>query len=223
MAMPAFRSSAAPHSERLDQTAPLPSRRETLAIVSTNSKLCGVAAYTAALRRQLDDSFEITVFDLDQYLLRSSHRRVRRLADCHIKEICRAIRHFDTVNLQLEYGTLGRDGRDIFRRFRWLTDAAQRLSVTFHTLVMPPSFDVAGYLKVLLKFDLKTAARMLSSFRRTHLLSLGIARQLRRLQGRKPVSAIVHNRRDLRDVRYFYGIDRVFDHPLSYLGPDEIE
>jgi glycosyltransferase involved in cell wall biosynthesis len=223
MAMPAFRSPASPHSQRLDQTAPLPTRRETLAIVSTNSKLCGIAAYTAALRRQLDDSFDITVFDLDQYLLRSSHRRVRKLADRHVKEIGREIRRFDTVNLQLEYGTLGRDGRDIFRRFCWLTDAAPRLSVTFHTLVMPPSFDTASYLKVLLKFDLKAAARMMSSFRRTHLLSLGIARQLRRLQRRKGVSAVVHNRRDLRDIRYFYGIERVFDHPLSYLGADEVE
>ncbi len=223
MAMPAFRSPAAPHANRLDQTAPLPARRETLAIVSTSSKLCGVAAYTAALRRQLDNSFDITVFDLDQYLLRSSHRRVRQLGDRHVKEICRAIRDCDAVNLQLEYGTLGRDGSDIYRRFRWLTNAAPRLSVTFHTLLMPPSFDLISYARALIKVDLKSVFRIQSNFRRTRSLSLGIASQLRRLQRRKPVSAVVHNRRDLHDVRYFYGIDRVFDHPLSYLGPGEVD
>ena len=71
-------------------TASLP-RRETLAIVSTSSKLCGIAAYTAALRRQLSEAFDVTVFDLNQYLLRSAHRRVRRFADPHVKEICRAL------------------------------------------------------------------------------------------------------------------------------------
>ena len=101
MAPPVFRSSGALQPDRLDRAAAPPSRREKLAIVSTRSKLCGVAAYTAALCRQLDRSFDITVFDLDQYLLRSPHRRVRKLADRHIKEICEAIRHFDVVNLQL--------------------------------------------------------------------------------------------------------------------------
>src|SRR5690348_12309827 len=78
-----------------------PTQRESLAIVSTRNRLCGIAAYTAAVERQLAGAFDVTVFDLNQYLLRSTHRRVRRLGDRHIKEICRAIRHFDAVNIQL--------------------------------------------------------------------------------------------------------------------------
>jgi hypothetical protein len=105
MAMPVFRTPTSLHPERPGWTAPPPSPRERLAIVSTSSRLCGIAAYTAALRRQLGDTFDITVFDLNQYLMRSPHRRVRKLADRRIKEICRAIRQFDAVNLQLEYGT----------------------------------------------------------------------------------------------------------------------
>lgn len=224
MAMSAFRSPAAAlHSDRIEPLAGPPSRRETLAIVSTSSKLCGIAAYTAALRRQLDDAFDITVFDLNQYLLRNPHRRVRQLADRHVKEICRAIRQFDVVNLQLEYGTLGRYGSDIHRRFRWLTEAAPRLSVTFHTLLTPPSFNATGFAKALLTGKFKAAARMQAEFRRSHLLSHGIARQLRRTQAHKQVSAIVHNRRDLHDTRYLYGICHVFDHPLSYLSAYEVE
>src|SRR5712692_6081641 len=169
MAMPAFRSPASLQPDRRGQTAPLPSGRESLAIVSTSSKLCGVAAYTAALRRQLDQSFDVTVFDLNQYLLRSPHRRVGKLADRHVKEICRAIRHFDAVNLQLEYGTLGRQGPDIYRRFCWLTAAAPRLSVTFHTLLSPPSFQAAAFAKALATFQFKTAGRMRSSFQRNQL------------------------------------------------------
>jgi glycosyltransferase involved in cell wall biosynthesis len=223
MAMPAFRTPTSLHPEGFGQLATMPSRKERLAIVSTDSKLCGIAAYTAALRRQLGDAFDITVFNLDQYLLRSPHRRVRKLADRHIQEICRAIQRFDVVNLQLEHGTLGRYGTDIYRRFCWLTGAAPRLSVTFHTLLMPPAFDATGFAKALVRFKFKTAARMQADFHRTHLLSRGIARQLRRIQRYKPVSAIVHNRRDLNDARYLYGIQRVFDHPLSYLGAGEVE
>ncbi len=223
MAMPAFRSASSLYPNRFGQLAPLPSSKESLAIVSSSSKLCGVAAYTAALRRQLGEAFDITVFDLDQYLLRSPHRRVRKLADRHVRGICRAIRHFDAVNLQLEHGTLGRYATDIYRRFCWLTAAAPRLSVTFHTLLMPPSFDGTAFAKALVRFKFKTAARMQTDFRRTHLLSYGIARQLRRTQRYKQVSAIVHNRRDLRDARYLYGVKHVFDHPLSYLGAAEVD
>jgi glycosyltransferase involved in cell wall biosynthesis len=223
MAMPAFRASATFAAGRRNQSAPLPSRLERLAIVSTSSKLCGIAAYTAALCRQLDASFDITVFDLNQYLLRSPHRHVRKLADRHIRKICRALRQFDAVNLQLEYGTLGRYVADIERRLHWLTNAAPRLSVTFHTLLTPTSFPAAALAKAVVTFDFKTAAGLRSSFRRNHLLSQGVARHLRRIQRRKQVSAIVHNRRDLYDVRYLYGLDHVFDHPLAYQTITEVE
>lgn len=220
-----LRTAGSPYPERPATTgrAAPPERKRTLAIVSTSSKLCGVAAYTAALRRQLDDVFDITVFDLNQYLLRSRHRRVRKLADRHVKEICDAIQPFDFVNLQLEHGTLGRYGHDICRRFCWLTEAAPQLSVTFHSLHLPSAFDTGGFVRALVRLRLGSAARMQHQFHRAHQLSHGIARQLRRLQRRKPLNVIVHNRRDRHDLRYLYGIRNVFDHPLAYLAADEIE
>src|SRR5437016_527663 len=223
MTMPAFRSSASLNPDGFGQRATPPPRKESLAIVSTSSSLCGIAAYTAALRRQLGDTFDITVFDLDQYLLRSPHRRVRKLADRHVKDICDAIRGFDVVNLQLEYGTLGRYGRDIYRRFCWLTAAPARLSVTFHTLLMPPTFDPAGFIKALATGRFQRASRLRSDFSRARTLSFGIARQRRRTQRQKQVSAIVHNRRDRYEATYLYGLRHVFDHPLSFLGSAEVE
>ena len=65
-------------------TAP-PSRPLRLAIISTYDEMCGIAGYTRALEQQLRPHAEVTVFDLDQYLLRSPHRRVQRLADEHIE------------------------------------------------------------------------------------------------------------------------------------------
>lgn len=222
MAIPLFRTPAASYPEQREGRAEPPSRKETLAIVSTSSRLCGIAAYAGALQRQLDDAFDIAVFDLDQYLLRSPHRRVRRLADRHVKEICRAIRSFDAVNLQLEHGTLGRYAADIHRRFCWITEAAPRLSVTFHTLHTPGTFDASGFVKSLATFKLAEAKRHVSEFRRCQLLSDGFARQLRRMQRQKQVSAIVHNRRDRRDVLHLYGLRYVLDHPLAFLDGGQV-
>jgi glycosyltransferase involved in cell wall biosynthesis len=223
MTMLAFRPRASVYPGETVPVATLPARRERLAIVSTSSRLCGVAAYTAALHRQLSEAFDVTVFGLDQYLLRSTHRRVRNLADEHIRGICRGIAEFDAVNLQLEHGTLGQHPTDIYRRFCSLAAAAPRLSVTFHTLLTPPRFDSANFTKAALRFQLRAAERIHAGYRRHRLLSRGLARHLRRIQRSKKVSAIVHNRRDLYDAKYLYGIDNVFDHPLAFLGSAEAD
>lgn len=204
-------------------TAALASRRARLAIVSTRNKLCGIAAYTQALERQLAELFDITVFDLDQYLLRGQHQRVRRLGDRHIREICHALGDFDVVNLQLEFGTLGRSARDIYRRFKWIVSAAPRLSVTFHSLKRPPKFSWADFLQAVATFRWVRAYELRSAFVRAHILSEEIARYLRRAQQRKPVNIIVHNRRDLSDARHLYGFRNVGEHPLSFLSSTEIK
>src|SRR5215472_17416114 len=97
-----FRSKDAPVTlETGGRLAVLSSQRERLAIVSTRNKLCGIASYTQALEHHLGGLFDITVFDLDQYLLRTPHARLRRVGDRHIKEICAELKHFDAVSLQL--------------------------------------------------------------------------------------------------------------------------
>ncbi len=212
-------SSAAPFASAFRSVA-RPARTR-LALVSSYNELCGIAAYTKSLKKQLDDFFEVTVFDLDQYLLRSNHRRVHRFADRHIREICREIRNFDTVNIQLEHGTLGRSGRDIYRRFGWLAQAAPQLSVTFHTMLETDSFDYKEFFDCIARLKLAKAVALRAQYNRAHLLSAGIARRLRRGQRFKPISMIVHTRRDLRTMQYVYGLRNVYDHPLSFLDAAE--
>src|ERR1700692_558695 len=101
MAIQEFQPGIAPKSQPIASIAVLAPRRERLAIVSTRAQLCGIAAYTQALAHYLTDVFDVTVFDLDQSLLRGRHSRVRALGDKHIKQICRALAGFDVVNLQL--------------------------------------------------------------------------------------------------------------------------
>jgi len=223
MTMLAFRTRASIYPEGTAPVADRPARRERLAIVSTRSKLCGIAAYTAAVQRQLGEAFDVTVFDLNQYLLRKTHKRVRRLADRHIKEICGALRHFDAVNIQLEHGTLGRDTADSDRRLGWLVAAAPRVSVTFHTMQQPPSFDTWGFAKSVARLKWRTAYDMHRDFVRQSRRSYGTMRHLRRAQRTKQVAAIVHNRRDLYDAKYLFGVRNVFDHPLAFLGKAEVD
>jgi glycosyltransferase involved in cell wall biosynthesis len=201
----------------------LRSGRARLAIISTRNKLCGIAAYTAALERQLEDLFDLTVFDLDQYLLRSRHAPIRKAADEHIKTICRSLGKFDAVNLQLEFGTLGHGAKDIYRRFSWLIEAAPRISVTFHTQYRPPAFPHGEFLRALTGADWRRVSELYSRFRRDKLLSVGIAKQLQRTAKKKPVSVIVHNHRDRADAHYLYRFDQIYDHPLSFLSASEAE
>jgi glycosyltransferase involved in cell wall biosynthesis len=194
-----------------------PAARTRLAVVSTHDDLCGIAAYTRSLERQLGDIFDVTVFELNQFLLRSNHRRVRRFADRHIQAICREIRHYDSVNLQLEHGTLGRSCGDIFRRFNWIVGASPRLSVTFHSIMLSDGFDYAEWLREICRFNFAKAIAMRSAYLRANQLSAGIARRLRRAQRFKPVALVVHTRRDLFHMKYVHGMRNVYDHPLSFI------
>lgn len=223
MAILAFRSLPNQRPAAIGRVAVPPGRKERLALVSSSDRLCGIAAYTEALRSQLSDLFEITVFDLDQYLLRSRRSAIRKLGDTHIRAICAELDQFDAVNIQLEYGTLGEKRQDIARRFRWLAAAAPRLSVTFHTVLSPKQLDTSGCMKALFRGEWRTTIDAVGDYRRHRTLSLGIARDLRREQRRKQVTAIVHNRRDSLEVKHLYGIEQVLDHPLSFLSADEAE
>jgi len=200
--------------------AVLPPQRRRLAIVSTSNKLCGIAAYTGALERHLADVFDITVIDLDQYLMRSRHRAVRKQADAYIKKICNELADFDAVNLQVEHGTLGHETEDIFKRLSWLIVAAPGLSVTLHTFKLPASLP-RDFAKALLAREFRKGGNIWRAYRRNERLSLGIARRLREAQRQKPVSVIVHSRRDARHSRHLYQLDNVFDHPLSFLSTSE--
>ena len=189
-----------------------------LAVVSTYDELCGIAAYTVYLKQQLDEHFDVTVFELDQFFLRHENRRVRKLGDNHIKTICQQLKAFDAVNIQLEYGTIGRLDEDIVRRFRWLVKAAPRLSVTFHTILEPESFGFFELMGGLRKWQLLKTWNSFRAARRSLSLSGNINGMLRQAQFVKPVSVIVHTRRDMRMMRYVNRLNEVYDHPLAAMS-----
>lgn len=194
-------------------------QRPRVAIVSTYDELCGIASYTRALEQQLQERMEVQVFDLDQYLLRSRHTRVQRLADQHILEISKKLRQFDSVNIQLEHGTLGLTMPQILRRFRWLVRAAPALSVTFHTILDEVGMPAGQVWPQLRRLKLGAAAAMVADRARAALLARGTYGELRRQQSRKPVRIITHTRRDMRLLRDVHRLAEVHHHPLSFVPP----
>ncbi len=185
--------------------------------------MCGIAGYTRALEQQLRPHAEVTVFDLDQYLLRGSHKRVQRLADRHIKDIAARLRNFDSVNIQLEYGTLGRTPNQILRRFKKLVTAAPAVSVTFHTILGHEPLDWAGIGVSLITGRLFRMVRIIGSFRRNRDLGSRTYRFLHARQRVQPINAIVHTKRDARLLRDVFRIRNVDHHPLSFIAAADAE
>jgi glycosyltransferase involved in cell wall biosynthesis len=185
--------------------------------VSTFDELCGIAGYTRALERQLRPAFDIQVFYLDQYLMRSTQRRVNRLADREIKAICKALSGFDAVNIQLEFGTLGMTQRQIMRRLDWLCRAAPTLSVTFHTILDDEGPAWGDVFALLGQGKVKAARNMVFGGTKNRDLARKTYGLLRRMQRSKPTRVIVHTRRDARMMKDIHRINEVLHHPLAFI------
>jgi glycosyltransferase involved in cell wall biosynthesis len=180
--------------------------------------MCGIAGYTRALEQQLRPHAEVTVFDLDQYLLRSPHARVQRLGDLHIKEIAAQLKAFDSVNIQLEYGTLGRTPRRILRRLRRLVSASPALSVTFHTILGHDMLDWAMMWRDLLRGRIGRVVSYVAAQRRARSLGTRTYQMLRARQRRHPVNIVVHTKRDARLLHDVFLLRNVDHHPLSFVS-----
>lgn len=190
-----------------------------LAIISTFDDLCGISGYTRALINQLSEDYAISVFDLDQALLRSTHRSVRQLGDQTIKGFAEKLDEFDYVNIQLEYGTLGSRNSDILRRFRWLSKNNKPLTVTFHT-AMPRLASFEATFHALARLRFREAILAFRELQAARLLNYPIIKYLRARQKRARTSFIFHTRRDARDHQLIYGLERVYDHPLVFYAED---
>jgi glycosyltransferase involved in cell wall biosynthesis len=190
-------------------------------VISSYDELCGIAAYTRALERQLKPFMDVEVFDLDQFLLRHPSRRVQRLGDRHIQEIASRLGEFDFVNIQLEYGTLGLTSRKILRRAQVLMAAAPALTVTFHTMLATDGVPWSALAEAVRRLRPLRAAALLADSMRGDGLGRQFHALLRRMQRRKPVRVIAHTRRDARLLRDLHGITQVAHHPLAFIRPAE--
>jgi len=203
-----------------EAAAPKKANKRKLAVVTTYDELCGIAGFSRCLVRALEPHFDLRVFDLDQFLLRQTDRLGRKKADAHFKAICRQIKKFDIVNLQLEFGTLGATEKDIFRRFRWLCHAAPELSVTFHTVPRGEIIDWEAFWGNVRRFKFGQAMKVATSTER--LIAARTYSILRKYGRFRKLSLIVHTRRDRRYLEVIQDFKHVHDHPLSFLQLEDV-
>lgn len=201
-------------------TFPQNASKNRLAIVSTFNELCGIAGYTKAIFRQLSPHLDVKVFDLDQYLMRGQFRRLQKLADLSIKNMAAEFHNFDSVNIQLEHGTLGRSPRKVLRRFKILAKSSPALSVTFHTVMKKEKMPWGAIFGQAIRGRVNRSFSLIGDNLRSRLLGIGIYSYLRRLQRHKNVSIIVHTKRDMQLLSDVYRLKNVYHHPLSYVSSD---
>lgn len=197
--------------------------KSKLAIISTYDELCGIASYTKALEPLLSSKFDIKVFDLDQFIFKHSARSVQKLADKEINRICKELADFDCVNIQLEHGTFGNDGRTIFKRFKKIIQSCKKICITFHTIMPSDGMDIIDFLKAWKTSGYVSAINAYKSHVRATILGDQLYKLLAKEQKRRHLSVIVHTRRDKRMLEVVHKLKNVFDHPLAYFTEKQVE
>jgi len=195
----------------------MPTSKPRLAVISTYDDLCGIAGYTKPIVKLLEEYFDVTVFDLDQFIFKNKSPTVQRLADRELMAFCKTLHQYDSVNLQLEHGTLGNTARTISRRLRLIVRSSPNITITFHTMLTDFSTPGLTFLRDCLR---GRPAKGFADYRRAkhdNLLAGSFYRFLRQQQRSRRISLIVHTRRDARLLKVLYGLKNVHDHPLASL------
>jgi len=193
-----------------------------MAIISTYNENCGNASYTGALKRAFERYADVDVFALDLFLLQSKAFNLVKAGDRHIKDICQKLRGYDYVNIQFEAGLYGARIPDMLRRLRWLVDAAPNVTLTLHRV----DYDNSRFWDAV---KLGIASRSYKKFKQTRgarhfsALSKSVIEHCKRAGARKNVWIKVHTRREYRAVREIYLNENVFDYPLAFLTPEQLQ
>jgi len=193
-----------------------------LAIVSSYSELCGNATYTEALRKNFAKYYDVTVFPLRVKLLEKTDKYFSYLGDKHIDEIAQSLKEFDFVNIQFEAGLYGVVRYQIYRRLKKLVDSANNVIVTLHRYDQKTSYKSKQILKGLLCLEVRKAVVDFNmSVKQNYFF--GLTAKLIRLFKSKNVALVVHTKRERELISVFFGYERIYDHPISFLTPEELK
>ncbi|MCZ8375705.1 MAG: glycosyltransferase [Beijerinckiaceae bacterium] len=195
-----------------------------LAIVSSYNTLCGIAKYVARLQAALSGDFIVEIIKIDVDLLRKTSNSDRILGDNHIEEIIISLNNFDVVNIHVENGLFGSKSIDVSRRLKRLFGIEKPLFLTMHWLSPKPSFDFQSFLTDALSFRFTRIYRYFDQRYHYNLVGSSLyGQELKAHQQRKFVGFIAHSRRDRSRLQDEFGLNQIYDHPVSYLTKDEIE
>lgn len=184
-------------------------------VVSTWQTACGIAHTAETVHSRIKDDFEIEVFALDQYFFRGEETSLHDAAERMMDALCAKAAEVDVVSIQWEPGLLGVNPRLSAKRFARILEAARRVVITVHTVLPIKKFDAFTFARTMSRGPKETARYVYDAF------AGRAARQtyetLRRTQAVKPLTLIVHTKRERRFFENVVGIDDVRDHPLSHI------
>lgn len=191
-----------------------------LAIVSSYSESCGNAAFTKVLHDSIEDHshVQVTVIELNLRLLQSANKVVRRLGDSHIKDICKTLRNFDAVNLQIESGLYGSIPNDIVKRIKALIDSNSNTSLTLHApRLIPSSMHFrTGIKKILSLHILSGVKEVLSSL--VSDVNIKINKKIIRHAIKRKKHLIVHTLRAREQIKQHFSYENIDVHPLKIVS-----
>lgn len=188
-----------------------------LAVISTYDDLCGIAGYTKPIVKLLEEHFDVTVFDLDQFIFKSKSPTVQRMAERELTAFCGLLGGFDAVNLQLEHGTLGNDAKTILRRLKLIVRNSRNITITFHTMIVSPLRPTLAFVKDCLAGRPRAGLETYLKAKHDKTLADKFYAFLQAEQKRRRIAIIVHTRRDARLLKVSFRLKNVHDHPLASL------
>ncbi len=195
--------------------------KKKLAIISSYNESCGNASYTEALRREFSKYYEVDILGLQLDLLQSTNSHIKKLGDKHISDICSKLKNYDYVNIQFEAGLYGLTRTDIFNRVKKLIWASPNLIVTMHRVDVAKTLSDPGVLTSFLTVHFIRAIRNYRNSQFFQQLYQMVALEVKKKNRHSPANIIVHTKRDAKNIRLIFGVDNVYDFPLTFLPKNE--
>ena len=192
-----------------------------LAIVSSHGEMCGIASYTNSLAREFSKHYDVQIQELQVGLLRSP--QAHELANTSLRAMAKKLQEFDYVSIQFEAGLFGIIPRQIAKRFKILADASKNLIVTFHSFdLKQQNISLKNIVYDCLRLRFKTVFSKISNA----ILAKADANLLTDIVSyckKHNAAIIVHTKREKKFISQFYKFDKVYDHPLTTLSPEELD
>lgn len=189
-----------------------------LAIISSFNESCGNAAFTKVIRDSIHayTQQKVEVIGLNLPLLQSSQRKERKLADIYINDLCKKLRTFDAVNIQMEAGLYGSIPSDIVKRVSYLATACPITSVTLHSprLISQDQQSFRLGIKKILKLQLIKGLKILASSL-APAIHIATNRKILKNIIKARCKLIVHTLRAREQINNLYRYDNVEVHPLK--------
>lgn len=197
-----------------------------LAIVSSYSESCGIASFAKFIRDSINyyhPEVQVDILELNLRLLQTDVKKMRTRGDKHIKQICKQLKDYDAVNIQVEPGLYGRKPEDIAKRIGWLTAVHPYTSLTHHTpnLVGVKQKQVSPYsiAKSLAKGKVLRAINEVKTFSKP-MDHTQINHFIARHAIENNTKLIFHTQRAKKQIQSFYNYKNIEVHPLKLVPED---